>query len=74
VTQPGTAGLDTLTVQLPQPVRECQTKARAAFGTGEVGVHPGRDEPWRDRDRRETLALALALPPDVTLVNWRTLA
>jgi len=39
----------------------------------EVGVHPGRDEPWRDRDRREALTLARALPPDVALVDWRTL-
>ena len=39
----------------------------------EVGVHPGRAEVWRDRDRTSTLELARCLPGRVKLVDWRTL-
>jgi predicted glycoside hydrolase/deacetylase ChbG (UPF0249 family) len=42
-------------------------------GSLEVGVHPGHDEPWRDRDRESAIELLGALNEDVTLVNWRTL-
>jgi len=42
------------------------------LGTGslEVGVHPGRDEPWRARDRESVLAFAQGLDESVDLVGW----
>ena len=43
-------------------------------GSLEVGVHPGRSEEWRDRDRASALELARSLQRSVALVNWRTLA
>ena len=42
-------------------------------GSLEVGVHPGRAEAWRDRDRASTIELAGCLPERVKLVDWRTL-
>jgi hypothetical protein len=38
----------------------------------EVGVHPGRAEPWRDRDRLAVLELGRGLGDGVELVDWRT--
>jgi predicted glycoside hydrolase/deacetylase ChbG (UPF0249 family) len=48
----------------------------AALGAGslEVGVHPGFEEGWRDRDRLAALELARSLPGGVKLVDWRTVA
>ena len=43
-------------------------------GSLEIGVHPGRSEDWRDRDRASALELARSLQRSVALVNWRTLA
>jgi hypothetical protein len=40
-------------------------------GSLEVGVHPGREEPWRDRDRAATLAFAAGLDDRARLVDWR---
>jgi predicted glycoside hydrolase/deacetylase ChbG (UPF0249 family) len=40
----------------------------------EIGVHPGRSEEWRDRDRAAALELAGSFRRPVTLVNWRTLS
>jgi predicted glycoside hydrolase/deacetylase ChbG (UPF0249 family) len=40
----------------------------------EIGVHPGRAEAWRDRDRAATLELAGCLPGGLKLVDWRTLS
>lgn len=42
-------------------------------GSLEIGVHPGREEPWRDRDRRAVAELVPSLEGEVSLVNWRTL-
>jgi hypothetical protein len=42
-------------------------------GSLEVGVHPGRLEPWRDRDRLAVLELARGLGGGVELVGWRAL-
>jgi predicted glycoside hydrolase/deacetylase ChbG (UPF0249 family) len=42
-------------------------------GSLEVGVHPGRREPWRDRDRLAVVELARGLGDDVELVDWKTL-
>jgi predicted glycoside hydrolase/deacetylase ChbG (UPF0249 family) len=47
---------------------------RLGTATLEIGVHPGRAEPWRDRDRRETIELVRALGDRATLVDWRSLA
>jgi hypothetical protein len=49
-------------------------RARGLRGSLEIGVHPGRSEAWRDRDRRAVRELVPALEGDVSLVNWRTLA
>jgi predicted glycoside hydrolase/deacetylase ChbG (UPF0249 family) len=42
-------------------------------GSLEVGVHPGRQEPWRDRDRLGVLELGRGLGDRVERVDWRTL-
>jgi predicted glycoside hydrolase/deacetylase ChbG (UPF0249 family) len=42
-------------------------------GSLEVGVHPGYDEPWRDRDRLGTLELSRTLGDRAARVDWRTL-
>jgi hypothetical protein len=42
-------------------------------GTLEVGVHPGRAQDWRDRDRRALLELAAGLDDRVELSDWRSL-
>jgi hypothetical protein len=39
----------------------------------EVGVHPGRREPWRGRDRLAVLELARGLGDEVERVDWRML-
>lgn len=41
-------------------------------GSIEVGVHPGREEPWRDRDRIAALELA-SLRDGIERVDWRTI-
>jgi predicted glycoside hydrolase/deacetylase ChbG (UPF0249 family) len=46
---------------------------RLGPGSLEVGVHPGREEPWRDRERACVLELAAELGDTVSLVSWRTL-
>ncbi len=42
-------------------------------GSLEVGVHPGRAQDWRDRDRRAVLELAAGLDDRVELIDWRSL-
>jgi hypothetical protein len=40
-------------------------------GTLEVGVHPGRSEPWRDQERKDILELAdLGRRRGVELIGW----
>lgn len=45
--------------------------SRLPSGSIEIGVHPGRDEPWRDRDRVGTLDFARRLDGRAALVDWR---
>jgi hypothetical protein len=55
------------------PWVETLLSAIPGAGSLEVGVHPGYDEPWRDRDRLATLELSRALGDRVARVDWRTL-
>ena len=42
-------------------------------GSLEVGLHPGHEEAWRDRDRASAIELVRAVGGRVQLVDWRTL-
>lgn len=47
-------------------------KAQRVGGTMEVGVHPGREEPWRAREKRWAIELAReARRRGVALATWR---
>ena len=47
--------------------------ARLEGGSLEIGVHPGSEEEWRERDRTSVVELVRAVGGRVQLVDWRTL-
>jgi predicted glycoside hydrolase/deacetylase ChbG (UPF0249 family) len=47
--------------------------SRLEAGSLEIGLHPGFQEEWRDRDRTSVVELVRAVGGRVQLVDWRTL-